>query len=394
MRKCWLLTLALAPHRVAALVVLPLLGVLLSHAPARPASFGIENTERSGTEYWTPERLRDARPMPLPTPTNRSPAAELQQLEPEGGSARAVSVIGSGRGPTVRVRPDRSTRLFTPAEPATVTTEEATDGAPEDGAVTRDASSGNGHYSSQPLVPRSAASSDPYRRVGKLFFRKPGQGDFVCSASVLRPRILLTAGHCVHSGKGANGFFDNFRFVPAFDNGNAPYGSWNWAFVWTTNTWINGGATFPNAADYAIIELQDRTVNGNLRRIGDVVGFLGFRTGGLHPNHVHMLGYPLNLDNGQRMRQTTAASFRTTGSNTVEYGSNMRGGSSGGPWVQNFAGDCTGTNCAANRLPNAVVGVTSYGPVDTAPKYQGASVFDSRFTQLLNTACAHRAGNC
>ena len=36
--------------------------------------------------------------------------------------------------------------------------------------------------------------------------------------------VVTTAGHCVNEGPGA--FVTNFAFVPAYDNGAAPYGTW------------------------------------------------------------------------------------------------------------------------------------------------------------------------
>ena len=73
----------------------------------------------------------------------------------------------------------------------------------------------------------------------------------------------------------------------------------------------------------------------------------------------------------------------------------MTGGSSGGPWVQNF-GDPrsdapTGTR---NLTRNAVVGVTSYGFLDPNVKVLGASGFNAEFAAMLNAACANATGNC
>jgi V8-like Glu-specific endopeptidase len=305
----------------------------------------------------------------------------------------------------MRVRPDVTHRLYPPLDaPAAVSEErEAEDAsaveeeapAAEDLVSPHDAGTAGAHYSSQRLVPISADRAYPYRAVGKLFFTIPGAGDASCSAAVLRPRIILTAGHCVHSGSGgASGFFTNFLFVPAYRNGTAPYSVWNWSRLVVTGLWASGGGLVPNAADYAIIELQDQTINSVLSKIGEVTGYLGYRTNSLHPNHAHLLGYPSNLNRGERLRQVTAQSFRATTSNTVEYGSNMRQGSSGGPWVQNFAGQCGGTNCGVNAVSNAIIGVTSYGPVATAPKYQGSSVLDNNFLNILTTACGWQAGNC
>jgi V8-like Glu-specific endopeptidase len=252
----------------------------------------------------------------------------------------------------------------------------------------------NAHFTSSRLIPLTADTSYPYRTVGKLFFTIPGQGDFVCSASVIKPRLILTAGHCVHSGTASPGFFTNWRFAPAFRDGVAPFQTWDWNFVITTSTWASGGGSVPNAADYALIELRDRSINNVVRRIGDVTGFLGFQTLSLLPNHAHILGYPGNLDSGQKMHQVTAESFRAVSPNCVEYGSDMRGGSSGGPFVQNFGQLATGQTGGTNTGINRVIGVVSYGYTSTDPKVQGSSILDSRFTSILNTSCGRQAGNC
>src|SRR4029079_6443316 len=106
----------------------------------------------------------------------------------------------------------------------------------------------NQPFTSTQLIPAAADLVYPYRTTGRLFFTIPGQGNFVCSASAIQARIVLTAGHCVHSGANGNsGFYTNFLFVPAFRNGNAPYQSWTFSFVTATSSWINSGGVLPNA---------------------------------------------------------------------------------------------------------------------------------------------------
>jgi V8-like Glu-specific endopeptidase len=208
---------------------------------------------------------------------------------------------------------------------------------------------------------------------------------------VINFRVVVTAGHCVHSGSGgAAGFFENFMFVPGYVVGIAPFGTWTVTFVTVTNTWATGGGGVPNAADYAMFEMAD--LNGS--RIGNVTGFLGWRTLGLNPNHVTMLGYPVGFDGGELMHRVDAESFRNTPPNTVEYGSDMTGGSSGGPWVQNFGEPSIGQTGGLNAGLNQVVGITSYGFVSPNPKTQGSSVPDQRWVDLFNAVCADGAGNC
>jgi hypothetical protein len=125
-----------------------------------------------------------------------------------------------------------------------------------------------------------------------------------------------------------------------------------------------------------------------------VTGYLGYQTLSLSPNHAHLLGYPCNLDSCQKMHQVTAQNGQTVSPNNVEYGSDMRGGSSGGPWVQNFGELAIGQSGGLNAGLNRVVAVTSYVYNSLDPKVEGASIPDSRFINLLNTICTHRSGNC
>src|SRR5579872_1571211 len=53
-------------------------------------------------------------------------------------------------------------------------------------------------------------------------------------------------------------------------------------------------------------------------------------------DNVTMLGYPCNLDSCLKMEETGAQAFESGGNNTTIYGSAMRGGASGGPWIQDY----------------------------------------------------------
>ena len=359
---------------------LAFLHIDLAHAQSPSGVVRLENTRALAAatrQYWTPERLANARPKRAAT----NFAAEAF-VAPESGGAPQVS---PGRGPAAGVAPNLQNRLYDPSIAGSSAAQ-----LEEDGIAPQNAGTLAAHFTSSRLVPTSADTAYPYRTAGKLFF-SDGVSNFVCSASVISYRVLVTAGHCVHSGTSA-GFYRNFLFVPAFRNGSAPFGTWNWAFVTVTSTWANGGGGVPNAADYAMFEMADRATAPT--RIGQVTGFLGWQTQSLARNHVTMLGYPCNLDSCNQMHQVTAGSFRATSPNNVEYGSDARGGSSGGPWVQNFGVASAGQTGGTNAVMNRVVAVTSYGYISTDPKVQGASIPDSRWVQLWNTVCAHRAGNC
>ena len=343
--------------------------------------------EIASQEYWTPERMKNAQELTM-EPTNGFFAQEelVTELDTQSGEEETTE---SGQPPVRKFRPDRKNRLF---EPDPVDSFMAELDPSED--VGSNAVGTFGAPFSSARVFQQADTVYPYRTIGRLFFTQPGVGDFVCSASVIRKRVIVTAGHCVHNGLGNIGqgsFFTNFRFIPSFRDGIAPFGTWTFASATVTGTWANGGGGVPNAADYAVIELNDLFIFNATRRIGDVTGMLGFHTLSLNPNHLHMIGYPVNFDGGGKMHQVTAQAFRAVAPNNVEYGSDMQGGSSGGPWVENFGLLSVGqTDPGMNR----VAGVTSYGYISPDPKAQGASTFDKRFTDIVNLACGRRSGNC
>jgi hypothetical protein len=165
--------------------------------------------------------------------------------------------------------------------------------------------------------------------------------------------------------------------------------------VTTPLKWFNSGGDVPNAADYAMILVPDQVYKGSLRRIGDVVGWYGWQTFSLAPNHVTQLGYPTNFDNGEIMHQVTSGAFQQAARNNVEYGSDMRQGSSGGPWIQNFselADGQAGVGLTAG-IPR-VVGVTSYAYDAAEPLSLGASIPDGRWSKLFNRYCRLSPSNC
>ena len=110
-------------------------------------------------------------------------------------------------------------------------------------------------------------------------------------------------------------------------------------------------------------------------------------------DEVTELGYPGNLDNGQRMEMTSAQVVGGS-SSTGMIGSAQSHGSSGGPWVQDFGVPAVGQVISSSGT-NLVVGVTSYGPkVDQGQQYQGSSTLNNDYVSIMKTVCVAVAGNC
>ncbi|MEH1783856.1 MAG: trypsin-like serine protease [Nostoc sp.] len=242
----------------------------------------------------------------------------------------------------------------------------------------------------------------PYSPSGKLFFNI-GNSSYVCSASAIQRGVIVTAAHCV-ANFGAKQFYSNWQFVPAYNNGNAPYGVWtaNKAIVLTS--YYNGTDRCSQKGvvcddDVAVLVMTPKSGFN----IGDYTGWYGFGYGGFGftsflnntSAQLTQIGYPVSLDNGViQERNESLAYTNSNGSYQQLIGSLMTGGSSGGPWLLNYgvnpnvySPNTLGRNYTANPV---VTGVTSWGYNDYSIKEQGASIFTSNnILTLYNTACTY-----
>jgi V8-like Glu-specific endopeptidase len=276
------------------------------------------------------------------------------------------------------------------------------------------ATENDGGFSSQEWgtanLPFSTARADlsfptntayPYRASGKLFFTD-GTSSYVCSASLIKRGVVVTAAHCVASFGGSQ-FYTNFRFVPGYRNGVAPYGVWSARTVTTLTSYFRGTDSCSTrgivcANDVAIIVLNSQ--NGSYP--GTRTGWYGYGWNGWgfvnNTTHLTQIGYPVCLDNGLYMERNDVQGVRNAAfSNNTTYGSLMCGGSSGGPLIANFGmrPALTGTTVGTAASSNIVIGVTSWGYISTAIKQQGASPFTSgNISTLVNSVCNPGGGYC
>jgi hypothetical protein len=242
----------------------------------------------------------------------------------------------------------------------------------------------------------------PYRAAGKLFF-KIGTSSYLCSASLIKPGIVVTAAHCV-ANYGQSQFYSGWTFVPAYNNGSAPYGTWTAASATVPTKYYNGS---DNCAQYGVICPDDVaviTLNPQSGRYaGSYTGWFGYGWNGYGFNAssqalISQLGYPVALDGGLLMGRNDSQGFVSTSlSNNTIIGSLMTGGSSGGPWLVNLGipPALSGISFGSEAGHNDIVGVTSWGYTDTSIKQQGAAPFtDTNIVPLLNTVCTATPAAC
>jgi V8-like Glu-specific endopeptidase len=257
------------------------------------------------------------------------------------------------------------------------------------------------------LDPIQTNTAYPYRAIGKLFFNNGGN-TYICSASLVKRGLVLTAAHCV-AKFGNNTYYSDWTYVPGYRDGVAPFGAWTTAKAYVLTSYLKGtdpctvqGVICQN--DIAILALnQNKDDTGKLYYPGDATGWLSLawdRLGFTANNiiQVTQVGYPGCLDYSAFMERNDAQGVidKDNQSNTI-IGSLMCGGSSGGPWIINFGvpPSLTGTTFGGSPGPNQVIGVTSWGSTDNAVKWMGASPFtSSNVPTLINAACAAYADAC
>ncbi|WP_314216421.1 hypothetical protein [Pseudarthrobacter equi] len=174
-----------------------------------------------------------------------------------------------------------------------------------------------------------AATTGSVTHIGKVFFTMGG-ANYVCSGNAVTSRnksTVSTAGHCVFGGPGQEA--TNFVFVPAYENGQAPYGKWTATDLYTTSEWTASGDISYDTA-FAVMDRLD----GDL--LTDVVGGSGVAFNEDRGRSYTSYGYPADKQyNGETLKSCAGTATNDTVNpafTTQGIPCDMTSGSSGGPW--------------------------------------------------------------
>jgi V8-like Glu-specific endopeptidase len=168
--------------------------------------------------------------------------------------------------------------------------------------------------------------------VGKVFLTWPGRGNGSCSASAInsgKKRLVITAGHCVHGGRGGP-WFTNWQFVPRYRSGVRPFGTWSARQLTARTAWINDS----NSDEDMGIAIMNN--NGANQRIVDVVGGHGLHWNFGYNTFVTILGYPAEPPFTGELQYFCQGNTWNGHGQQVRAWCNMTGGSSGGPWLHDY----------------------------------------------------------
>ncbi|MET9957905.1 peptidase [Streptomyces sp. NPDC006326] len=298
-------------HRTAASVLLAagalLAGALTAATPSAAADTPASFTQQHTQGFWTAERMRSAVPLDVT-------AAPGVARTPVAISARPTAIA-----PTA------------PSAAASPTSFPQAGGAwTGGGAVVK--TSGRVFFT---FGDRTASCS----------------GDSITSAN---GSTVITAGHCV---KYQGAWHTNWIFVPGYENGNAPYGQWSATKTFATDQWA---ASEDMNMDVGLAVVAP--LNG--QKLSQVVGAQGILFNGGYNKKMYSFGFPAAAPyDGTKLiycSGSTGKDFLLTKDHSL--GCNMTGGSSGGPWFQDFNESTgLGTQVSVNSfgytfLPNRMFG--------------------------------------
>ncbi|WP_298885850.1 hypothetical protein [uncultured Serinicoccus sp.] len=250
-------------------------------------------------------------------------AVALSMVGATGAGAAPGNGEGDGQDQAVAKHAAASTRSAQAEVRAYWTPERMKNAIPREMAKPGGKGKPGGSTSSAQAV-RAPAQAE----LGKVFFTLGG-ANYVCSGTAtdsVNGDVVTTAGHCLNEGPGA--YATNFAFVPAYDNGDRPYGTWVAESLVAPGAWVNSG-DFNHDVGFAVMAEQGG------QSLTDVTGDypIAFNQG--YGLAFDAFGYPAaNPYDGQELwRCSGVAGQDTRGTTDHRLPCSMTGGSSGGGWI-------------------------------------------------------------
>lgn len=155
----------------------------------------------------------------------------------------------------------------------------------------------------------------PWSAIGRI--------DIGCTGTLIGPRHVLTAGHCVYNIS-TDEWYDKLDFSPGQSGEARPYGKIPWERVITVKGWTESHST---AYDYAMIVLEEP--------IGYTAGWLGFGyVNGWWVRNANIAGYPADKPSGSMWRHSCEMEAIDDGH--VQHFCDTYGGMSGSGLYQYF----------------------------------------------------------
>ena len=205
-------------------------------------------------------------------------------------------------------------------------------------------------------VAPKAAQEQPVDTIGKVFFSLGGS-DYVCSGNSVvsaNESTVASAGPCVNEGPGA--FATRWIFVPAYENGTAPFGKWPASELAAPSQWTSGGDISFDTGFATVAPLNGQTLT-------DTVGASGVAFNQNRGLSYTAFGYPAAAPfDGESLQSCTGSATADPYGQSTSQGIScgMTGGSSGGPWF--IGSGPTGKQNSINSFGYDGVANTMFAP--------------------------------
>ncbi|GAA3677639.1 peptidase [Nonomuraea antimicrobica] len=281
-----------------------------------PIARQLPTTFAAGDDYWTPERMRAARPLAAPA-------------RPAKAATGEATPRAAGEEVEVAPAPTPKTMRWEKVVPYATT------------AATQQT------WKSGGLIAKTA---------GKVFGTGGNGNDFVASGTVVNSTdgdVIVTVAHAMIDSEGR--WSRNLIFVPAYKNGAAPYGKFTARTMFIWSGYYKDGVRKP-PLDFGMLVVNKVKSKTPVQTVGGQ----GIRFNSTTAGKTNLLlGYPNNGNSGQTLQFCSGASVAPAYDMKYALLCDMGGGSSGGPWFQDFnqaAG--SGYVISTHALRNST---TSYG---------------------------------
>ncbi len=283
----------------ASALVAELLG---APAPGSPPADVVEHTAAAAAAaYWTPERMARALPLDLVTTVKRVGGLAERLVAPRAVPIRAPRPLSVDQHAIAR-------RPAAPPGAAARTVDTVTSGS------------------------RWTGGGAVGATVGRVFLTLNGV-DFVCSGTAVRSTnkdVVATAGHCVKDGTGA--WANNWTFVPGYESGRQPYGSYPARRMFVAGPWARDA---DDSFDVGMVAVTD---SGG-RHLSDAVGAHAIGFNGTRGQQTYAFGFPADPPyNGDHLLYCAGRPHDDPYKKTQDQGlgCDLTAGASGGPWFSGF----------------------------------------------------------